>query len=68
MRAHRVVVSRILMETTHIEFAEAMRSQPVERIAQVAEDLHEKGYHLELDAAFIKRKGGDHRRSDHCDS
>ena len=59
LRAHRVVVSRILMETTHIEFAEAMRSQPVERIAQVAQDLHEKGYRLELDAAFIKRKGGD---------
>src|SRR5205823_6549946 len=41
-RSHTVVVSRILMKTTHVEFAEAMKSQPVERINKVAEDLHEK--------------------------
>jgi Domain of unknown function (DUF4365) len=59
MRSHMVVVSRILTETTHVEFAEAMKSQPVDRISQVAEDLHEKGFHLELQAAFLQRKGGD---------
>lgn len=58
-RSHTVVVSRILMDTPHVEFADAMKSQPVERISQVAEDLHEKGYHLELRAAFLQRKGGD---------
>ena len=36
-----------------------MKSQPVERITKVAEDLHEKGYHLELQAAFYQRKSGD---------
>ncbi len=59
MQAQTVVVSRILMQTTHVEFAQAMKSQPAERISQVAEDLHEKGYHLELDAAFRQRKSGD---------
>jgi hypothetical protein len=58
-QAQSIVVSRILMQTTHIEFAQAMKSQPVERISQVAEDLHEKGYHLELQAAFLQRKSGD---------
>jgi hypothetical protein len=58
-RSHTVVVSRALSETTHIEFVEAMKSQPVERITKVAEDLHEKGYHLELQAAFDQRKSGD---------
>ena len=58
-RSQTVVVSRILMDTTHVEFADAMKSQPVERISQVAEDLHAKGYHLELQAAFLQRKGGD---------
>ena len=58
-QSHTVVVSRILSKRTHIEFAEAMKSQPVERIRKVAEDLHEKGYHLELQAAFHQRKDGD---------
>src|SRR5260221_236809 len=59
MRAQSVVVSRILMQTTHVEFAQAMKSQPVERISEVAKDLHEKGYHLELQSAFLRRKDGD---------
>jgi hypothetical protein len=58
-QAQTVVVSRILEQTTHVEFAEAIKSQPAERIIQVAEDLHEKGYHLELEAAFVQRKSGD---------
>jgi len=36
-----------------------MASQPIERISEVAEDLHEKGFHLELQAAFLQRKSGD---------
>ena len=59
MRAQTVVVSRILVQTPHVGFAEAMKSQPAERISEVAEDLHEKGYHLELGAAFLHRKSGD---------
>jgi hypothetical protein len=58
-QAQMVVVSRILLGTRHVEFADAMASQPIERISEVAEDLHEKGFHLELQAAFLQRKGGD---------
>ena len=59
MKAQVVVVSRILLGTKPIEFVDAMASQPIERISEVAEDLHEKGFHLELQAAFLQRKGGD---------
>ena len=58
-QAQSVIVSRILMQTSHIEFAQAMKSQPGEQITEAAEDLHEKAYHLELEAAFLQRMGGD---------
>ena len=58
-RAQTVVVSRILLGTKPVDFVDAMASQPIERISEVAEDLHEKGFHLELQAAFLQRKGGD---------
>jgi hypothetical protein len=58
-QSQMVVVSRILLGTRPIEFADAMASQPIERISEVAEDLHEKGFHLELQAAFQQQKGGD---------
>ena len=58
MHAQTVVVSRILLQTTHVELVEAMKSQPVEQISQVAEDLHVKGYRLQLDAAFVSGKMG----------
>ena len=58
-RSHTVVASRALRQTTHIEFVEAMNSQPVEQIRKVADDLHEKGYHLDLQVAFDQRKRGD---------
>jgi hypothetical protein len=58
-QAQMAVVSRILLGTRPIEFVDAMASQPVERISEVAEDLHEKGFHLGLQAAFLQRKGGD---------
>lgn len=58
-QAQTVVVSRILLGTRSVEFAKAMASQPIERISKVAEDLHEKGFHLELQTAFLQWKGGD---------
>ena len=58
-QSQMVVVSRILLGARPVEFADAMASQPVERISEVAEDLHEKGFHLELQGAFVQRKGGD---------
>ena len=58
-QAQMVVVSRILLETEPVEFVDAMASQPIERISEVAEDLHEKGFRLELQAAFLQWKGGD---------
>jgi hypothetical protein len=58
-QAQMVVVSRILLGTKPIEFVDAMALQPIERISEVAEDLHEKGFRLELQAAFLQRKGGD---------
>ena len=58
-QSQTVVVSRILIGTRPVEFTDAMATQPIERISEVAEDLHEKGFHLELQAAFQQRKGGD---------
>ncbi len=58
-QSQMVVVSRILLGSRHFEFADAMSCQPIERISEVAEDLHEKGFHLELQAAFQQQKGGD---------
>jgi hypothetical protein len=58
-QSQMVVVSRILLGTRPVEFADAMASQPIGRISEVAEGLHEKGFHLELQAAFLRRKGGD---------
>lgn len=58
-QSQMVVVSRILLGTRSVKFADAMASQPIERIGEVAENLHEKGFHLELQAAFLRRKSGD---------
>jgi hypothetical protein len=58
-QSQMVVVSRILLGTKPIDFIDAMAGQPVERIAKVAEDLHEKGFYLELQSAHRQRQGGD---------
>lgn len=42
-QSQMVVVSRVLLGTRPVEFADAMASQPIERISEVAEDLHERG-------------------------
>jgi hypothetical protein len=43
-----VVVSRILLGMKPTDFVAAMSGQPTERITQLAEELHEKGFHLDL--------------------
>jgi hypothetical protein len=58
VKCQTVVVSRILLNIKAADFVEAMRGQPTERIARVAEDLHEKGFRLDLDAAHILMRGG----------
>lgn len=54
-----VVVSRILMGTKAADFVEAMRGHPTERICEVAEDLHEKGFYLDLEGANTQKRSGD---------
>ncbi len=51
-RAEAIRVSRILLNTTPFEFAEAMKAQPVERQTEVAEDFHEKAFLVEMNVAF----------------
>lgn len=58
-QSQTVVVSRILLGTKPIVFIDAMAGQPVERIAEFAEDFHEKGFYLELQSAHKQRQGGD---------
>ena len=53
-----IVVRRILLGTKPIEFVDAMGTQPVERLNEVAEDLHEKGFHVELAVAHRQHLGG----------
>jgi hypothetical protein len=54
-----IVVSRILLGTTAADFVEAMSGQPIVPITEVAQDLHEKGFHLDLNAAHTQMRGGD---------
>ena len=56
VQAQTVVVSRILLGTKPIDFVDAMASQPLERINAVAGDLHDKGFRLELQGAWLERK------------
>ena len=53
------VISRVLLGTKSIDFVDAMARQPVERISEVAEDFHVKGFHLELQLAHQQRQQGD---------
>lgn len=59
VKAQVVVTTRGLLGTSHIDFVAAMASQPVDRKTLVAEDLHAKGFMLELDTAFRQRQAGD---------
>ena len=58
-RSEIAVVSRSLVSTEHTDFIEAMRGRPLERVAEVATDLHEKGFRLDLQRAHDQMKGGD---------
>jgi len=58
-KCQAVVVSRILMGTKAADFVDAMSGQPIERIIRVAEDLHEKGFRLDLQAAHSQMRRGD---------
>ena len=58
-QSQTVVNSRILVGTRHFDFVDAMAGQPIERNAEVAENLHEKGFHLEMQSAHRRRQAGD---------
>jgi hypothetical protein len=53
------VIGRVLLGTRSIDFVDAMARQPVERISEVAEDFHVKGFQLELQLAHQQRQKGD---------
>lgn len=52
------VISRVLLGTKPIEVVDAMAKQPVERLSEMADDFHVKGFQLELQVAHQRfRKG-----------
>jgi hypothetical protein len=53
-----VVASRILLGTKAGDLVEAMRGHPVERVVEVATDLHEKAFRLDLQAAHTQMQQG----------
>ncbi len=58
-QSQMAVISRVLLGTKSIDFVDAMRRQPVERISEVAEDFHVKGFQLELQLAHKQLQQGD---------
>ncbi len=58
-RAQTVLLSRILLDTKPIEFVDAMAAQPVEQLKEVAQDMHEKAFHVQLAAAHRQHQEGD---------
>ena len=56
-RSQTIVLSRLLLGTTAADFVDAMRGRPIERIAEVAADLHEKGFRLDLQKAHDQMRG-----------
>jgi len=58
-QSQMVVVSRILLGTQPADFVQAMKGQPIKRRAEVAKDLHEKGFYLDLQTAHDLRRDGD---------
>jgi hypothetical protein len=51
-------VSRILLGTKAADLVDAMRGQPIEQVTQIAEDLHEKGFRLNLQTAHDQFRSG----------
>lgn len=60
-RSETVVMSRLLLGTTARDFVAAMRGRPSERKVEVATDMHEKAFHLDLHTAHERMKNGDLR-------
>ena len=58
-RSKTIVVSRLLLGTKADDFVGAMRGQPIERVVEVAADLHEKGFRLDLQTAHRQMRGED---------
>ncbi len=58
-RSRMEVVRRILLDTKPLNFVSAMARQPVERAAAVAQDLHIKGFQLELNLAQQRFRNGE---------
>jgi hypothetical protein len=58
-QSRMVVISRVLLDTRSIDFVDAMARQPVKKVSEVAEDLHVKGFRLELQLAHERRQQGD---------
>lgn len=54
-RTKMAVISRVLLDTRPVDFVDAMAKQPVERLSEVAEDFHLKGFQLELRVAHNSR-------------
>jgi hypothetical protein len=51
-KAHHIVVSRTLMVANDTDFVDAMRGRPIEKVDDVAGDLHEKAFRLEMQTAY----------------
>ena len=58
-RSQTVVTSRLLLGTKTTDFVDAMRGRPTERNAEVAADLHEKGFRLDLQTAWDQMRQRD---------
>jgi len=58
-QAKMAMISRVLLDTRAVDFRDAMAKQPVERLSEVAEDFHLKGFQLELQAAHKRFRRGD---------
>jgi len=58
-RSQTIVMSRLLLGTKADDFVDAMRGRPIERIAEVAANLHEKSFRLDLQAAHDQMRGRD---------
>ncbi|HLG95251.1 MAG TPA: DUF4365 domain-containing protein [Bryobacteraceae bacterium] len=58
-RSKTVVVSRLLLDTKATDFVDAMRGRPIERVAEIVADLHEKGFRLDLQRAHDQMKSRD---------
>src|SRR5262249_46349432 len=62
-QALTVVTTRTLLGTSPLDFASAMAAHPLQRQNEIAADLHERGFFLELGAAYRQGQAGDPKRA-----